>query len=370
MKFIILKENLKNALSAVERVVTENNNLPILRNVLLKADSHIKVAATNLEIGVTCLTAGKITENGSLTIPFAPLYNIISGSDSERINIITDKNTLIIKTDNYEAKIQGVNEEEFPIIPKIENNNHYFEIEGQVFKESIQQIISAAQFSEIKPELSGVLFDFQVTALKLVATDSFRLAEKILLQNSFKTTIPKGCKIIIPLKTIQEVVRIFPNSEKIKIYIDPHQILFQTDSLQLISRLIDGTYPDYQSIIPKTIETELVMDKEQFVTGIKLVSNFSGKTSDIRLKIPKDNKVLEIYSANQYLGENNYLIPAKKKGEGFTEVSFNWRYLTDGLKSVFTKQVVFGVNGDTKPAILKPVEDESVLYIVMPTKTS
>jgi len=366
MKIIILKENLKTALSSVERGVTENNNLPILKNVLLKADKSFVVSATNLEIGVTYNAAAKINEVGSITVPFGPLYSIIQNSDSERINLIAEGNTLIVKTDNYEARMQGVSAEEFPIIPSIENKNEFLAIDADTFKDAITQVMGSAQVSELKPELSGILFDFQVSILKLVATDSYRLAEKTLLNNDFKTTIAKGVKTIIPLRTIAEVMRIFPLDKEINIYIDAHQILFTNGTISLISRLIDGNYPDYAAIIPQRIETELVMEKENLVSALKLVAGFAGKASDVKLRAKSEAKVLEVYSSNQYVGENNYLIPVKRTGEGFGEIAFNGRYLSDGVRALQGTSISFGVSSPNKPAILKTAGDTSFFYIVMP----
>ncbi len=366
MKIIILKENLKQALSAVERGVIENNNLPILKNVLLKTDKYFIVAATNLEIGIHYVAAAKINAPGSITVPFSPLYSIIQNSDSERINLIAEGNTLIVKTDNYEAKIQGTSSEEFPIIPTISHKDEYITIEPDILKDAINQVIGAAQVSELKPELSGVLFDFQVSILKLVATDSYRLAEKTLLNNDFKTTLHKGVKIIIPLRTISEVLRIFSSNKPINIYIDAHQVLFTNDVVSLISRLIDGQYPDYTAIVPQKIETELLMDKENLLSALKLVGGFAGKTADVRMRSKTETKILEVYSSNQYVGENNYLIPVKRTGEGFSEISFNSRYLMDGVRVMGRDSLLLGVNGPSKPAILKTSGDTSFFYIVMP----
>lgn len=369
MKIIVLKNNLKEGLIAVEKAISENNNLPILKNVLLKTDNNlIQISATNLDLAVTKFVSGKIIEDGSITIPFNTFYNIVNNSDSEKINLEKKDKTLIFKTDNYEAKIQGLDEEEFPIIPKIENSKNYLEIDSAVLKNSILKIVSAAQLSEIRPEISGILLDFQLTILKLVATDSFRLAEKTLASNQFKTNFNRNFKIIIPLKTVQEILRIFKEDTSVTLFIDPNQILVKTDDVQLISRLIDGNYPDYEQIIPKSLETETQIERLAFMNAVKLVSNFSGKTNDIKLKI-KDKKILEVYSANQYLGENNYLIPVKIKGEGFEEVGFNWRYLMDGLKAVDSEKVVFGVNGSARPTMIKSLDDATYFYILMPIKS-
>lgn len=370
MKLVILKQNLKDSLGIVERGVKDDANLPILKNVLLKADTQLKLVTTNLELGITNTTPAKILESGSITIPFGPLANIIGTTDSERIQLNVDKNILTIKTDNYEATIQGISEENFPIIPKVENVKELFSIQASVFKESINQIISAAHISDLKPELSGILFDFQIGILKLVATDSYRLAEKTINSSQFTTTIKKGVKAIIPLTTIYEALKAFSDTETIEIYLDPHQILFQSKNTSIISRLIDGEYPDYEPIIPKEVTCEILLEREKLLTAIKLASNFTSKTSDIRIRSEKGQKTINVYSANQALGENTYVIPVKKvKGDGFDNISFNWRYILDGVRSINTKQLRIGITDDTKPAVMKPNEDDSLLYIVMPTKS-
>lgn len=136
----------------------------------------------------------------------------------------------------------------------------------------------------------------------------------------------------------------------------------------MISRLIDGNYPDYEQIIPKETDTEFQIPREHFVNAVKLVSNLSGKIDDIKIKFGDNKKTIEIYSANQYLGENNYLIPTKIKGKDFKEVIFNWRFLMDGLKTIDSPEIYFGINGESKPAILKNKDDNSYLYIIMPIK--
>ncbi len=354
----------------VEKAVSDNSNLPILKNVLIKTfNNRIKIAATNLNLAITKLTSGKIIDEGGITVPFSTFYSLVNNSDNERITIENEGNNLIFKTDNYSAKIQGVNQEEFPIIPKIENSDNFIEVENSFLRDSIYKVLNAAQISEIRPEISGVLFDFQITQIKLVATDAFRLAQKVINNNQFTTNFNQGFKVTIPLKTISEVIKIFPENQPVRIFVDSSQILFKNEDTELISRLIDGEYPDYEQIIPKSVDSELVINKDQLINAIKLASNFSGKTNDIRVKINESKKVLEVYSADQYLGENNYLIPVKLKGKGFEEIAFNWRYFLDGLKVVDNENLVFGVNDINKPSVIKASEDQSYFYILMPIKT-
>lgn len=370
MKVVILRSNLKEALSAVEKAVSENSNLPILKNVLFKTyNGKIKIAATNLDLAITKLTSGKIVEEGGITVPFGAFYNLVNNSDNERILIETQNNNLFFKTDNYNAKIQGVSQEEFPIIPKIDNEEGFIEFDPTVLKEAISKVLSAAQISEIRPEISGVLVDYQMTILKLVATDAFRLAQKTFNNSQYKSNFKQGFKIIIPLRTVSEMIKIFPDNQPIRICVDSSQILVKNEELELISRLIDGEYPDYEQIIPKNIDSEITVNKSQLANAIKLVSTFSGRTNDIKLKINDEKKVLEVHSANQYLGENSYLLPIKFRGQPCGEIAFNWRYFLDGLKSVNQESLLFRANGDSKPSVIKSPDDESFFYILMPIKS-
>lgn len=371
MKLIILKDNFKNGLSSIERAVQESGNLPILKNFLFKTQKNmVRISATNLEIGIDKFISGKIIEEGSIAIPFSTLYSIVSNTDSERINFETEKNSLVIKTDNYQAKIQGVAEEEFPIIPKIENQTSFIKANSELFADALSSVVNAAQISEIRPEISGVFMDFQITTLRLAATDSFRLAEKTVYDREFESSANKGWRVIVPLKTAQEVVRIAPKNQEISIYTDSNQILFKWQDQELISRLIDGQYPDYDQIVPKTIESEMILNKEQLLNAVRLVSSLSGKVNDIKLATKNGAKTLEIFSSNQHLGENNYLIPIKMRGDEFKEITLNWRYLVDGLKAIKSQEVILGLNGDAKPAIIKSPEDASYFYILMPIKAS
>lgn len=369
MKLTVLRDNLKEALAAVERVVSDQSPLPILKHILLSAEENkIKIVGTNLEIGITRYGLGKIHEPGGITIPFHAFSHIVGNMDSERIQIESKEHKLIITTDNYKAKLQGIARDEFPIIPSLERKEHALQMGSGVLKQALGEIVSAAHMSEIRPEISGVLFDAQVAHIKLVATDSFRLGEKTIPHTQFTTTFPQGFKVIVPLKTVQEILRIFPDDKDISLFVDPHQILVKTAEIELISRLIDGHYPDYEQIIPKTLDTQLTVSKDHFVNGVRLVSTFSGKVNDIKIRLHETGSALEMYSANQQLGENAYLVPAKVKGNFKGEITFNWRYLLDGLKPINAKEFVLGLNGDTKPAIIKPLEETGYFYIVMPIK--
>jgi DNA polymerase-3 subunit beta len=230
--------------------------------------------------------------------------------------------------------------------------------------------MGASQFSPNRPELSGIFFNYQVSQIKLAATDSFRLAEKTINNNQFKCEFEKEFRTIIPLKTAQEAVRVFKDENKqISVYFDSNQVLFKTDNLEMISRLINGDFPDYQAIIPDSLEIEAVMNKEELLGALKLVGSFSDKLNEIKIALKDKAKNMEISSFNQIIGENQYLIPAKIKGSPI-EIVFNWRFLMDGIKNIDSEDVFIGFNSDNKPAIIKNSKDSSYFYILMPIKAS
>lgn len=373
MKIIILKNNLKTGLDAINKLGIESNSstLPILKSFLIETvDNKIKLTMTNLEMAITVFVPGKIVEEGSLPVPFGIFNSIISNIQAERINLDEKNGSLIIKTDNYQAKIQGNKKEEFPIIPKINNKELFFKIPAASIKKALYSIMGAIQVSEIKPELGGVLFDFQINNLKLAATDSFRLAEKTIPDTQFDSNIEHAFKMIIPLKTIQDVVRIFKDEDdKINIGFDPNQVLFKTENVEIISRTIGGNFPDYQSIIPQLFETEVIVNRDQLINALKLTSSFTDKLNEIKVVVGEKTKNIEVYSSSQILGDNQYLIPAKIKGQSL-EIVFNWRFLLDGIKVLDSESVFMGLNGHNKPAIIKSPGDISYFYVLMPIKAN
>ncbi len=370
MELIILRTNLKEGLETLGKVYSETVTLPILKNFLLETiDNKIKLSATNLEIAITSYVPAKVVKDGEITVPLNIISTIINNLQNERINLEAKDDNLTIKTENYQAKIQGIKKEEFPIIPKIENNKEFIEIDGINLKNSFLRVMSAAQISQSKPELSGILFDYGVSLLKMAATDSFRLSEKTISENKFKSNIEKKFKAIIPLKTIQELVRIIPEKEeKIKIFFDPNQVLFKNENFELISRVINGEFPDYQPIIPEKTTTEIIIEKNEIMSALKLTGSFSDRMNEIKVIIKDGAKNLELYSSSPTLGENQYFVPAKIKGNAL-EIVFNWKFLYDGIKNIETESVIIGLNGDNKPAILKPLNNPDYFYILMPIKS-
>lgn len=368
MKLIILRNNLRDGLDAISRAVGSQLNLPVLGNVLIQAaNNHIRLSATNLELAITREVFGKIVDEGSITVPYSTLASIVSNLTSERVNLETAKpENLELATDNYKARIQGINEKEFPIIPQIKNKNEYIEIDSGIFKELLARVVVAGEISEFRPEISGVHIASDAKSLKLVATDSFRLAEATTPSTNFKTTFEKSVSETVPLKAAQELARVLPDGETVRIYTDGSQILFESDGLSLVSRLVEGDFPEYENILPKEIDTEVTVGRDELISALKLAGSFSSKAHDVTLKT-KDKNILEVYSASSSVGENTYLIPAKINGAA-NEVAFNWRYLLDGVRIGAAKEVFLGINGQDRPTLLRSPGDDTSFYILMPIR--
>ncbi len=366
MKFIAIQSNIKEAISAIDRASGENQNLPILKNFLIEADtSGITITATNLEIAVKYRLSGKVIEPGKSTTPLALFSSVISNIQGDRINFEQKDNDLHVTTENYKATLRGLPAEDFPPIPAIKNEESVLEIKGAFLREAIQQTTVASQFSDLRPELNSVLFDFSLDALKLVSTDGFRLAEKTIPGNLLNEKKGEPFKILVPLKTALEVARILKDSDVVKIYHDENQVLFKTENSELISRLVEGNFPDYSSIMPKGFGAEIIVDREELGNAIKLAGIFGQKNSELRIAIQENKKAIEISSADQTLGENSNLISAKIKGEA-SEVFFNWRYLADPMKSIKAKEIFLGLQEEANPALVRAVSDLSYVYIVKP----
>lgn len=367
MKLIILRNNLLESLFSVEKAVSNNPTLPILKNILLTAKNNkIVMIATNLELAVKYHLNGKIIEDGDVSVPFSVFNNIVKNLFTERIQLETNKNVLVLTSDNYEASINGQNSQDFPIIPVVKNTEEFLSFKKPFFKDIISKTIIAAQYSEIRPEISGLFVKYAEGILKLAATDSFRLTEKTLKESDYKTNF-KSIELTIPLKTVQETLRIIDDEGDVSLFIDPTQALFKTEKQEIVSRIINSRFPDYQAIIPKDHKIEIAINRTELINAIRLISTFTSRANDITLKIGENKKFLEVYASDSQLGENRCLVPVKIKGDGFLMI-FNWRYLLDGLKIFDSEEVILGMNASDKPMMIKALNNHDIFYIVMPIK--
>ncbi len=382
MKISCTQENLNQGLFVVSHIASKNTALPILNNVLIQAtENTIKLSATNLEIGVTCLIRGKVEKEGDFTVQSRLLADYVGLLPKERIDleVIKDKETagevLNVVCKNHATKINGQAAADFPLIPQLEKKNMYL-VDCQQLRQAISQVIFSVSLSESRPEINGVLFNFSGGKLTLAATDSYRLAEKTVGLD--KKSKGPDSRVIVPARTLQELQRILGSFKdpaaiseikEIKIYLSENQILFELDSIELISRLVEGQYPDYGQIIPQQFNTKAIININEFTKAVKTTSLFARSgIFDVNLEVNAGKKETIVSSTNNQLGENISRIETEVTGSN-NKIVVNFRYLLDGLQNLDAESAEINIIDSASPCVLKPAGQESnYLYIIMPIK--
>jgi len=371
MKLSILQQDLLPALQSASRSSTKTT-LPVLSNILLQTeDGKLKLSATNLEIGVIKKVNANITEDGEITIPARTLVEIVSALDGQTIEIESQAEQLKITTKNFNATINGISASEFPAIPLSSENSIL--IDAKVLSSSLPQITFAAASDEGRPVLTGILTEIKKDSIELVATDGFRLAHKTAkLESSTDSTF----RSLIPRRTFEEVVRLISEDlgsskdEKIEISTSEgqNQMIFKIGNSQLSSRLLEGQFPTWEKIIPTEFKNRTVVDRGELLKAIKLASVFAKDNSSI-VKINTKESKLVITSEAKELGSQETDVDAQVEGEQIL-IAFNARFLIEALNATNASQVGIEFSGNLSPALIKPLGQEGLEYVVMPIRLS
>lgn len=375
MKVTILQEKLKEGLSNAEKITGKDSTLPILGNILMKAEKNfIDLVATNLETGIIWRILSKTEREGTAVLPAQVFSGFIGSLPGKSIEIESDGSQINVISEKNKSAFKGFNADDFPTIP-INIEGEFVEVGGAVFCEALSQVSSFASISSIKPEITGVYLVFKKDAIKVVATDGFRLGEKM-INLSKKQQLSKDFAFILPQRAAKEISGIFSGFEKnIKIFFSPNQITIELSSsdtefpkIQYVSRLIEGEFPNYEEIIPKEYKTSAVFPRKELLSNIKSASLFSGKINEINLLIDVSGSEAEVFSQTSDLGECHSKIKMTKiKGEDL-KIAFNYKFLIDGLNAIKTDTCVFDFSGEDSAGVLRPDGDPTFLYILMPIK--
>ncbi len=362
MNITVSQKNLKQALFLVERVAARNSSLPILQNILLKTEQgRLRVSATNLEIGITMRIGAKIEEVGEIAIPGRILSEFISTIQQDAITLTTKNNSLFVDAEHCKTQILGFDAKEYPLIPKIKEPP-ICRIPGAVLKDIAASILDSVAISEARPELAGMCMRFAGDTLVCAATDSFRLIERMV---SLKSVANQT--IIIPRATVTELIRIGGEvSDDLDMRIGDNQLSLVSDDFELVSRLVDGKYPEYAKFIPEKALSKALVSKDDLGQKIRLAGLFSSSISDVKLEC-SDNSIT-IAAKNSSRGEVKASLPALLKNEPF-EIILNFQYLLDGLKAISTPKVLLEFTGQGGPLVMRPDDDKrSLVYLVMPLR--
>ena len=365
MDIKVTQANLNKALTIVARVASGKSTLPVLSNILLNvSDNQLKLSATNLDIAINTLVGAKVAKPGSLTIPARLLQDFIANLPDTTIRLKQEENKLHITTDNHNSTINGIAADEFPVMPTIKTDAGWT-IKAGDFKKALHQVVGAASGDEARPILTGLFFHTAGKDLYIAATDSYRLAEK-------KLSAPaKETKFILPASAAHDVLRItsdIPESTEVTITQDAQQVRFETSETQLIARLIEGEYPDYQKLIPSEFAVEATLPKAEIVSITKVSSLFArASAGSVVVRANQEKQTIEIQSVASQIGENTASAPAKITADG--EMTLNARFLLDAVNALEGDTVRIGLNEKLQPVAVTNPDNEDYIHIVMPLKS-
>lgn len=362
MKLECSVEKIKNGIAQAERITGKNLTLPVLSSVLLIASGKsLKLRATNLSLGIEIEIPAKVEKEGLAAISGSVLYGVFSNMlPNETVLLESKDGNLSVKSKRSHILLKGQPHDDFPTIPAVSGAS--FEIDAKKLTEGFKSVYWSSAVSDIKPEISSVYVYTEDGSLIFVSTDSFRLAEK-----KIKTKGVEDIRgIIIPFKNVVEILRVFGEAGgMVKVQFNKNQISFTGENVYLTSRVIDGIFPDYRQIIPKEAATEAVLLKQDLLNALKLSNVFSDKFNQVTLVAAPKEKVFELSSRNNDVGDNKTRVDAALKGEP-VELAFNYKYFLDCFQALTTDSVEIRISGAHKPLVIVPISDTSFTYLIMP----
>lgn len=366
MKLQVLQEKLSKALSTTSRFASAKAQLPVLGNVLLKTKKNkLLVCATNLEISIAVNVGAQITTDGEITAPSRLISDLVSNLPKKTIEISVEKERINLSTENFSSSVASMNASDFPQVPMtVDKNSITLPTESVI--ESLSKVLFAVSVDESRPAITGVLFIFSQGSLEMVATDGFRLSQKKLKLKEIR----KSAKFILPRNVLSELTRLSNESENILFSFkkEENQAVFGLDGVVLASRIIEGEFPPYEKIIPKSSTCLINIDREEFLQAVKLASVFARDSANVvRLTVGK--KGIEVKSDSKTSGEQKTFVDAKVEGEiEKFQIAFNYRFLEDFLGSVEGDSVDIKLNGGNAPGVFLDPKDKDYLHLIMPVK--
>jgi len=373
MKVTILQENLARGLSIVSRAVSPRSTLPVLANVLIASDEgRLRLSATNLELGITCWIAARIEEEGSTTIPARTIADLVNTlpADQVQLTLDTGTQTLNVRSGTSNTDIKCIDAQEFPPLPVPE-------LEGAVqinvvdFKEMIHQVAFAASTDEARPVLMGVLVTVEKDQITLAAADGFRLSVR---KATLSQPAAQPISAIIPARALSELARVAGDGDESITMVVPKgrgQVVFRVKDVEVVSQLIDGTFPDFQQIIPRSYKSRTLVSTAALLKACKQAEIFAREGSNVaRLDIKTASgemqpSEVEISAQSEETGSNETIVEATVDGSGLL-IAFNVKYLREVLEVVKTPNVALETSAPNAPGVVRPVGDDSFLHVIMP----
>ncbi len=373
MKVTVLQENLARGLGIVSRAVSPRSTLPVLANVMIASDEgRLRLSATNLEMGITCWIAARIEEEGATTVPsrtLADLVNTLPG-DQVALNLDVSTQTLNVRSGTSTNDIKGIDAQEFPPMP-VPDMDGAVQLNVVDFKEMIHQVAFAASTDEARPVLMGVLVTVDGDQITMAAADGFRLSVR---SATLSAAAPQPVNIIVPARALSELARIASDGEETISMVVPKgrgQVIFRVKDAELVSQLIDGTFPDYQQIIPRSYKSRTLVSTTSLLKACKQAEIFAREGSNVaRLDIKAaqgemEPSEVEISATSEETGKNETIVEATVDGSGVL-IAFNVKYLREALEVIRTPNVALETSTANAPGVVRPVGEDDFIHVIMP----
>jgi DNA polymerase-3 subunit beta len=373
MKVTVLQENLARGLSIVSRAVSPRSTLPVLSNILIATDEgRLRLSATNLELGITCWIAARIDEDGSTTVPSRTLSDLVNALPGDQVQLTLDAKTqtLHIQSGSSNNDIKGIDAQEFPPLPTPEMDGA-IQLNVADFKEMIHQVAFAASTDEARPVLMGVLMNVEKDKVTMAAADGFRLSVR---KAQLSQAVSQPINVIIPARALNELARAASDGEEPIYMVVPKnrgQVLFRVKDVEIVSQLIEGTFPDYQQIIPRSFKSRTLVSTAALLKACKQAEIFAREGSNVaRLDIKQANgemqpSEVEISATSEETGKNETIVEATVDG-GSVLIAFNVKFLREALEVIRTPNVALETSASNAPGVVRPVGDEDFLHVIMP----
>jgi DNA polymerase III subunit beta len=362
MQFTTPKEKILNAVLIAEKIVGKKESLPVLSCILLDASKDLSIRATNLEAGVDIRVPGEVGEKGVMAVPAGILSQTLRSVSGDKVVLKADGPNLLIESRGSKTLIKAVPHDEFPAF-STSGKGKGLQISRERLLQALQSVSYAASTSMIRPELGSVYIKVEDAKLMAVATDSFRLAEKTVSEASGGGSTD----VLVPLKHVQELIHTLEKitAENVEISIDEAQLTLLADGLQFTSRIIDGTFPNYKEIMPKSYSTEATLLKSDFTETLRKARVFAGADQHVGFHIYPKKKVFDVTAQSAAIGEMSDTLEGAVSGDDI-DVNFHIGYVADCLQSIPSDSIQLGFSGAGKPLVIKGVSDTSFTYLVMP----
>jgi DNA polymerase III subunit beta len=373
MKVTVLQENLARGLGIVSKAVSPRSTLPVLANILIASDEgRLRLSATNLEMGITCWIAARIDEEGSTTVPartFSDLVGTLPG-DQVLLKLDTSTQTLNVRGGTSTNDIKCIDAQEFPPLP-VPDFEGAVQINVGDFREMIHQVAFAASSDEARPVLMGVLVQVERDKLTMAAADGFRLSvRKAVLSGPASASV----SAIVPAQALKELARVATEGEEPIYMVLPKgrgQVVFRVKDVEVVSQLIDGTFPDYQQIIPRSYKSRTLVSTSSLLKACKQAEIFAREGSNVarfNIKTAQGEmqpSEVEISATSEETGKNETIVEATVDGGGLL-IAFNVKFLREALEVIRTPNVALETSAPNAPGVVRPVGDDQFLHVIMP----